>query len=225
MKISIIIPVLNESELLEAQLAKLQPAREEGHEVILVDASSDTQSRVITQPWVDKICESEPGRARQMNLGAEVSTGDVLLFLHIDTTLPQNFTRLLYSALEETGSCWGRFDIELSGRAPAYRVIEGFMNWRSHLTGVATGDQAIFIRSRAFAELSGFALIPLMEDIELSKRLRKRAWPARIRVRAGTSSRRWEHAGIGRTVLLMWWLRLLYFLGISPEKLVRMYYK
>ncbi|NOZ37647.1 MAG: glycosyltransferase family 2 protein, partial [Gammaproteobacteria bacterium] len=164
------------------------------------------------------------GRARQMNAGAEQARGDVLLFLHADTRLPENADMLIREALE-AGRVWGRFDVRLSGQAWLLRVIETLMNWRSCLTGIATGDQAMFVLHDAFVHLGGFADIPLMEDIELSHRLKKISAPCCLHSRVITSSRRWETRGILRTVLLMWGLRLAWFFGVSATRLQRIYYR
>lgn len=162
------------------------------------------------------------GRAAQMNAGAAAARSDVFLFLHADTVLPADGLERVRAAIAR-GAVWGRFDVRLSGAHPAFRLIERLMNWRSALTGIATGDQAIFVRRDAFALLGGFAPIPLMEDIELSTRLKWIAPPHRIRDAVVTSSRRWEAQGVARTVLRMWALRALYALGVSPARLARWY--
>ena len=225
MKISIIIPVLNESALLQKQLEKLRPFRNLGNEVIVVDGGSDDDSREVARPLVDRVCHSSSGRSLQMNYGAGLASGEVLLFLHIDTSLPVDCAAQIAQVFENSNRLWGRFDVRLSSDQGLLRVIPAAMNLRSHLTGVVTGDQAIFVRRQVFEEVKGYAPIPLMEDIELSKRLRRLSWPARIRQKAIASSRRWEQRGVLSTVLSMWWLRLLYFVGVSPKKLVIMYYK
>jgi len=225
LKISLIIPVLNEAGLLRQQLEKLQPFRLQGHEIIVVDGGSHDGSETIATPLVDRVCSSTPGRASQMNHGAGLASGDVLLFLHIDTDLPTGFASHISQVLEKPQSIWGRFDVKLSSAQGWLPVIATAMNLRSRLTGVVTGDQAIFVRRQIFEQVKGYAPIPLMEDIEFSKRLRRLSWPVRIRQKAVASSRRWEQNGVLRTVLAMWWLRLLYFIGVSPGKLVTIYYK
>ncbi|MEO6696754.1 MAG: TIGR04283 family arsenosugar biosynthesis glycosyltransferase, partial [Gammaproteobacteria bacterium] len=165
----------------------------------------------------------ERGRARQMNLGAATACGEILLFLHADTRLPQNAGAVIHSGLAQTGARWGRFDVRLSGRPPLLRVVEALMNWRSRLTGIATGDQAIFVRRDLFERAGGFPDIPLMEDIALSRILKRFSRPFCVRERVITSSRRWEQHGIVRTIFLMWRLRLAYALGADPEQLVRRY--
>jgi rSAM/selenodomain-associated transferase 2 len=159
-----------------------------------------------------------------MNAGANVATRDYLLFLHVDTRLPENANLLLIQAFE-TDAVWGRFDVKLSGKRPLLRMIEISMNWRSRLTGIATGDQAIFVRRDVFERIGGFPEISLMEDVALSKRLKRIARPVCLRERVTTSSRRWEQNGTVRTILLMWGLRLLYFLGADPAKLAAAYYR
>ncbi|MCP5357550.1 MAG: TIGR04283 family arsenosugar biosynthesis glycosyltransferase [Pseudomonadales bacterium] len=224
-KISIIIPVLSEPEALRQHLPALQALRHDGHELIVVDGGSDEDSRQVCASLVDVWQPSAAGRAVQMNAGAALATGDILLFLHIDTLLPEDAMTLLQARFAEQSVLWGRFDVRLSGRRVMFRVIESAMNLRSRLTGVATGDQAIFVRRETFARVGGFPAIPLMEDIALSKLLRKRAWPLCLKARVMTSSRRWERHGVWRTMALMWRLRLLYVLGVSPSTLHAMYMK
>jgi len=223
-RLSIIIPVLNEAPEIARYLLELQGYRDAGHEVILVDGGSSDATLLQAQGQVDRIVQSGRGRARQMNVGAEQAQGDVLLFLHADTHLPANADELIRKALE-AGRVWGRFDVRLSGEAWALRIIETLMNWRSRFTGIATGDQAMFVLREAFSHLGGFAEIPLMEDIELSQRLKKISAPVCLHARVITSSRRWETQGILHTVLLMWGLRLAWFLGVSPARLHRIYYR
>lgn len=225
MKISIVIPVINESELLPRRLGDLQSIRDSGHEVIVVDGGSEDNSLEVAAPLADKVGQCNRGRARQMNLGAQLASGDVLLFLHIDTCLPPDFEALVEGALVNQDSLWGRFDVRLSGDGALFTIIATAMNIRSHLTGVATGDQAMFVRKQVFQQLGGFAAIALMEDVELSKRLRHLSWPVRLKQKAIASSRRWEQKGVLKTILAMWWLRLLYFFGMNPDKIAIMYYK
>lgn len=224
-KVSIIIPVFNEAQSLAAHLPLLQALREEGHEIIVVDGSDDEASAVACAAWVDCWLRSDPGRARQMNAGAASATGEVLLFLHIDTRLPADAIAQLQEGLSNDSVLWGRFDVSLSGRHWAFRVIEYMINVRSRLSGVATGDQAIFVRKCVFERIGGFAQLPLMEDVAISKTLRRLAPPLCLRSKVITSSRRWEAHGVGRTVVLMWWIRLLYSLGVSPQTLHGMYVK
>lgn len=223
MKFSIIIPALNEAEKIVATLAPLQLLRQQGHEVILCDGGSCDETVALAQPLVDYIVSSERGRSLQMNNGAAQATGDLLLFLHADTQLPANAAQLIESALHKKS--WGRFDVRLSGTHPLLRVIEFMMNWRSRLTGICTGDQALFIRQELFRAAGGFPEIALMEDIALSKRLKPHSRPACIATPVITSSRRWERYGILRTVVLMWRLRLAFFCGADPQRLAERYRK
>ena len=221
-RISIVIPVLDEAETLPATLAALQGLRRLGHEVVVVDGGSRDGTPRIAEAVADRVVTCPPGRARQMNAGAAAATRAVLLFLHADTLLPPQADRRILEALG-AGRIWGRFDVRLSGSAWPFRVIERMMNWRSRLSGMATGDQAIFVRREAFVRIGGFPEIPLMEDLELSRRLRRHGRPACLRPPVVTSSRRWEERGIVPTVLLMWGLRLAWFLGVPPRRLARLY--
>ncbi len=222
-RISIIIPALNEGATLETSLLPLQQWREAGHELVLIDGGSCDRTREVARPLVDKLLESSPGRARQMNTGAAAASGEVLLFLHADTLLPRGGDRLILQSLTNDYH-WGRFDVRLSGRHWLLRVVERMMNWRSCLSSIVTGDQGIFIERALFEQIGGFPLLPLMEDIALSKRLKHEAGRAVcLHTPLITSSRRWEHHGIVRTILLMWRLRLAWFLGVSAERLAEQY--
>lgn len=223
--LSIIIPVLNEAQTLQTQLPALQPLRAGGHQLILVDGGSTDASMQVAQGLVDVCLSSAPGRARQMNAGAAQAEGDILLFLHIDTTLPAQAADLVAAALADGSCCWGRFDVRLDGRHPAFAVIARTMNLRSRLTAVATGDQAIFVRRAVFEQIGGFADVPLMEDVLISKTLRRVSPPACLRTRVISSSRRWQQHGILTTIWLMWRLRLAFFLGASPAALHAQYYR
>ncbi|MEX2131129.1 MAG: TIGR04283 family arsenosugar biosynthesis glycosyltransferase [Pseudohongiellaceae bacterium] len=224
MKLSIIIPVLNEAFLIERSLQALQPLRQLGHQVIVIDGGSTDATPALAHALCDKLLQTAAGRAAQMNLGAAQAEADILLFLHADTTLPATAEVLLREVMVDPEIKWGRFDAQING-SRLLRLIALAMNWRSHLTGIATGDQAIFVRRSVFMDAGGFAEIPLMEDVEFSKRLRKLAWPRRISVPVKVSNRRWQAHGIIRTILLMWWLRFLFFVGVEPQRLVSMYYK
>lgn len=222
-RISIVIPALNEAATLEATLLPLQAWREAGHELVLVDGGSCDRTRDIARPLVDKLLGSAAGRARQMNTGAAAASGEVLLFLHADTLLPLGGDKLLLQSLAQRYR-WGRFDVRLSGRHWLLRVVERMMNWRSCLSGVATGDQGIFIERSLFERIEGFPLLPLMEDIAISKRLKGAAGrPVCIHTPLITSSRRWEQYGIVRTIVLMWRLRLAWFLGVPAKRLAQWY--
>jgi len=224
--ISIIIPVINEAEALRANLPLLQSWRGRGHEVIVVDGGSQDDSLSACHGLVDHFLISAAGRARQMNAGAAVAKGDLLLFLHVDTVLPDMSAESLLHRMSGSRSYhWGRFDVRLSGSHLAFRVIESMMNLRSRFSGVATGDQAIFVRRTTFDNAGAYADLPLMEDVQLSKTLLTLAGrPLCLRLRVHSSSRRWEKHGIVRTVCLMWWLRLAFVMGVAPERLHAQYY-
>jgi len=222
MRLSIIVPCLDEAAGIAAALNALAGLRQRGHEVIVVDAGDDATAE-LALPLADRVLRAPRGRAVQMNRGAAVAGGDVLLFLHADTRLPPSAEQLIADGLAGTGPAWGRFDVRLSGRHPLLRVVETAMNWRSRLTGIATGDQAIFVTRDRFRAVGGYPEIPLMEDIALSKALRHQGPPLCLRARVTTSSRRWEQHGIVRTVVLMWSLRLRYFCGADPAELARRY--
>jgi rSAM/selenodomain-associated transferase 2 len=221
-RFSVIIPVLNEAVGLPAFLEDHQWIRKRGHELILVDGGSGDATTEIAYPLVDRIIVSRAGRSHQMNKGADVASGDVLLFLHADTQLPDQALSEIEAALD-SGSQWGRFHVRLSGDHPMLRIIERMMNWRSSVTGIATGDQAIFVMKTIFYQAGAFPEIALMEDIELSRRLKRFGRPACIKPPVITSSRRWQQGGVFTTIFLMWRLRLAYFLGASPEDLVKRY--
>jgi len=220
--LSVIMPVWREAESIEYTLSGLQSLRSQGHEVIVVDGGSDDGTAALAQPLCDQVIVSDPGRAVQMNAGAAASSGTILLFLHADTLLPSSASEHLAN-FAASSSVWGRFDVRLSGQHRLFRVIGWFMNWRSRLTGIATGDQAIFMRRSVFDELGGFARIPLMEDVDLSSRLKRRSKPLCISDPVITDSRRWQKNGPWRTVLLMWRIRWRYWRGESPESLAKLY--
>lgn len=224
MQLSIIIPVLNEAATIQQSLRDLQPYRQQGHEVIVVDGGSRDGTTGLAEPLCDRLLTSRPGRALQMNTGADHAKGQVLLFLHADTRLPGKAADLIVDAIQSSNEkVWGRFDVRLSRRHPLLVIVAALMNLRSRLTGIATGDQAIFIRRDTFQQLFGFPRIALMEDISLSRELLKQSRPICLRAKVTASSRRWEQKGILRTILLMWYLRLAYFLGKAPEDLARIY--
>jgi len=223
MRISIIIPALNESENIESTLEHLQSLCQQGHEVIVVDGGSRDESVELAKSKVDKVIQTTPGRAHQMNVGASHATGDILWFIHADTQVSENAAQQILSMLDNENNHWGRFDIQLSGKHLLLRVVERLMNLRSCITGIATGDQGIFVRRACFEAIGRFKPIPLMEDIEISRRLKKWSRPCCIHVPIITSSRRWEENGVLRTILLMWRLRLAYAFGVSPEKLAHDY--
>ena len=222
MKVSIIIPVLNEAGRIADTLQSLQPYRRQGHEIIVIDGGSNDDTVSIAEQYADSLLHSDAGRAMQMNSGIDEASGDALLFLHADTRLPADAVSKIIHAVED-GYFWGRFNVRLSGKHFMFRIIERMMNMRSCITGVATGDQAIFVSLESIEIVGAYPRLPLMEDIVFSKRLRNLGWPACIKQPVVTSSRRWEDNGILQTMLLMWRLRLLFFLGVSADRLARQY--
>jgi rSAM/selenodomain-associated transferase 2 len=223
MQVSIIIPVLNEIAVIEAMLSGLQWARHSECEIIVVDGGSTDHSVQNALAFADRVIVSPPGRALQMNAGAHQAGGDILLFLHVDTELSPGALENLREQVGPAGSVWGRFDVRLSGQPLFFRVIERMMNWRSRWTGIATGDQTVFVSRDLFEQVGGFAEIPLMEDINLSRRLKRYRRPLCLRQTVLTSSRRWEENGILRTIFLMWRLRFAYWRGADPVVLARHY--
>ena len=220
--LSIIIPALNEARGIAHALDALGLLRARGAEVILVDGGSHDGTLQAAAAGADKLICSPRGRALQMNAGAAAASGEVLLFLHADTRLPEDADRLIAEALSGDAQ-WGRFDVRIEGRHPMLRVVAAMMNLRSRLTGMATGDQALFMRRETFLHVGGFPPLPLMEDIAMSRRLRQCSRPACLRERVLTSGRRWERHGVWRTILLMWWLRLRFFFGADAVALARLY--
>ncbi|MDT8879657.1 TIGR04283 family arsenosugar biosynthesis glycosyltransferase [Halomonas saccharevitans] len=221
-RLSIIVPTLNEAAIIEAQLTRLAPLRAGGAELLVVDGGSRDATLARARPLASRVIESAPGRARQMNAGAREAQGRALLFLHADTVLPPGAEAAIAAALAE-GRDWGRFDVRLAGRHPLLPVIAFAMNQRSRCTGIATGDQGLFMTREAFAGAGGFPDQPLMEDIEMSRRLKRISKPACLREKVTTSGRRWEQGGAWRTILLMWRLRWRYWRGASPDDLARAY--
>jgi len=224
MRLSIVIPALNEADHIVATLAPLQAMRTRGAEIILVDGGSIDQTRQAAGPLVDRVIDSDKGRARQMNAGANVATGDILLFLHADSKAPADADQLIRAGLQSTSRSWGRFDISIEGRHFFLPVIGWFMNQRSRLTGIATGDQGLFMTREAYSTAGGFANIPLMEDVAMCAALKKSGPPVCLKQKIETSGRRWEKHGVWRTILLMWRIRLAYFLGADPAELQHAYY-
>ncbi|MBI1834499.1 MAG: TIGR04283 family arsenosugar biosynthesis glycosyltransferase [Burkholderiales bacterium] len=232
MRLSIIVPVLNEATQLPHLLESLIPLVRNQHEVIIVDGGSKDGTPQLATCLGFTVIHAERGRARQMNAGAQQAHGDVLLFLHADTILPASAEFDITQALCRTGAtgntnskapCWGRFDVHIAASAWMFRVIEKMINLRSRLSGIATGDQALFVRRDSFQPVGGFPEVALMEDIALSKKLKQLSRSANIRACVSTSGRRWESKGIWRTIFLMWRLRWLYWRGVSPQDLWRHY--
>jgi rSAM/selenodomain-associated transferase 2 len=222
-RLSIIVPVLNEAALVPAALERLAPLRARGCELIVVDGGSGDGSADLARPHADVVAHSAPGRALQMNAGAAQARAEVLLFLHVDSRLPPDADRVIVAGLNHGERAWGRFDIAIEGRAALLPVIAWFMNRRSRLTGICTGDQGLFVRRDAFRACGGFPAIALMEDIAISKALKRFGPPLCLPERIVTSGRRWERRGALRTILLMWRLRLAYFLGTDPRRLAGLY--
>lgn len=220
--VTVVVPVWREAATIESTLQHLAPLRQAGGEVLVADGGSDDATARLAAPWCDRVLVCGRGRAVQMNAAAAVARGEVLLFLHADTRLPVAAMDHLRAFLASKRA-WGRFDVRLSGRRPMFRVIAWFMNRRSRLTGIATGDQALFVRRPVFEALKGYRPIPLMEDVELSKRLKTVSPPYCVADPVVTDSRRWEQFGPWRTIWLMWRLRWRYWRGESPESLAREY--
>jgi rSAM/selenodomain-associated transferase 2 len=221
--LSIIVPVLDEAEGIAAALDGLAPLRHAGAELIVVDGGSSDRTVEIARDRADRVLTAPRGRASQMNAGAQAAAGKVLVFLHADTRLPPGAIRLVLDGLARSGKAWGRFDIAIEGKNPLLAIVAAFMNLRSRLTGIATGDQAMFATRAAFRDAGGFPDIALMEDVEMSRKLKRVSHPLCLPARAVTSGRRWEKHGVLRTTLLMWRLRLAYFFGAEPATLARRY--
>ena len=221
--LSIIVPCLNEEAGIVAALEALMPLRARGAEVIVVDGGSTDATVALARPRCDSVLEAPRGRGRQMNAGAARARGEVIVFLHSDSRLPERSDSLITVGLAGCRRQWGRFDVTIGGDHPLLRIIGTFMNARSRWTGIATGDQAIFVKRELFETLGGYREIALMEDIELSERLKAHSAPLSLRHKVVTSGRRWERNGVLRTVLLMWRLRLAYRFGVDPAKLALLY--
>ncbi len=220
---SIVIPVLNEAQLIESQLSRLQQLRRHGHELILVDGGSSDRTIDLAQSLVDHVIVGQPGRSAQMNAGAAVAGHSLLVFLHLDTRLPVQFETQLQS-LQRSDCVWGFSPVRLDATGFAFKLIAWFMNHRSRITRVCTGDQVLCVQRATFEQIGGFAAIALMEDVEISKRLRKLSAPYVFSEPVLACSRKWQSEGVWRTVLLMWRLRLAYFLGADPQRLSEKYY-
>lgn len=222
--ISLILPVRNEARLIREQLQRLQGYRAKGHELIVIDGGSTDGTLGLVRGLADSCEACAPGRSTQMNYGAAAASGDILLFLHADTELPSNADERIFESLAAENRRWGWFDVQLSKPRLAFRIVAAMMNLRSRATSVATGDQALFVERELFEEIGGFPRLELMEDIAISKLLRRQGRPARPSGLATTSSRRWEENGLLSTIWLMWRLRFLYVIGVEPLRLREMYY-
>lgn len=228
MTLTVIIPMLNESLALPALMEHLLPLKRSGAEVIFVDGGSQDDSVLRVESGGFRVIRSSGGRAGQMNAGAAVARGTILLFLHADTRLPDTkrpdgVMRILESAMSEGEQGWGRFDVHISGKSPLLQLVSTMINLRSRWSGIATGDQAIFVKRSVFERIGGFPEQPLMEDIELSRRLLHSSRPVCCREKVTTSGRRWERYGVWRTIFLMWRLRWAYWRGVPAERLARLY--
>ena len=222
--LSIIVPIFNEADSIEAFLVSVRESCAERTQIIVVDGGSTDATASLAGPKCDRLVESRKERAAQMNTGATYANGEIFWFLHADSRLPKHADDLIREALARSGRGWGFFYVRLSGSDVMLRIVERLMNWRSRLTGIASGDQGIFVTREMFERIGGFPGIALMEDIAISRKLNVAGRPVCLSQKLVTSSRRWEKNGMLRTILLMWKLRLLYFLGVEPDKLARMYY-
>ena len=219
---TIVIPTLNEEAEIQACLMRLQGLREEGLEVVVVDGGSIDKTPQMAEGLCDQFISTRRGRAAQMNAGAMKAKGQFIFFLHVDTRLPEDVSELI-SSIESDILFWGHFDVKLTGQHWSFRLIESMMNLRSRLTGIATGDQVIFMSKKLYRDVNGFSEIELMEDIAMSRKLKKICLPLCLRQKVLTSSRRWERNGIISTIFKMWWLRLSYFIGVDPVRLAKQY--
>ena len=222
MKTAIIVPVLNESAVLSQKLGELDLLRAMGAQVLLVDGGSTDDTVAMARDAGFDVLSSGRGRARQMNAGAHASMGEILVFLHVDTRLPTYALTSIENLLSEKIG-WGRFDVRIVGVSPWLKVVGWMMNIRSRITGIATGDQVLFMTRTLFVEVGGFPEQPLMEDIEMCKRLKRESSPICMREQVETSGRRWDKNGVWRTILLMWRLRFAYWRGVPSSDLARLY--
>ncbi len=218
-RISVVLPVLNEALHIEDTLLRL---RDFG-EVVVADGESDDETVAVARRCGGTVIASPRGRARQMNAGASAASGDILVFLHADTRLPDGAAARIGAAAGRPGFVWGRFDVRIVGQSRLLPLVSALMNLRSRMSGIATGDQAMFMTRRAFDEVGGFPNLPIMEDIALSASLRRLGRPVCIRAPAMTSGRRWDTNGALRTILTMWIMRLGFWMGVSPDRLARLY--
>ena len=223
MSLSIIVPCFNEAEEIAGTLEAMAPLRERGAEVIVVDGGSNDDTAALARPHADLVITAPRGRAAQMNAGAALARGDVFLFLHADSRLPPRADEWIAAGIANSGRSWGHFDVTIRGKHPLFSIIANAMNWRSRLTGIATGDQAIFVTRSLFDRAGRFPELRLMEDVALTAALKRFGPPACLRHRVLTSGRRWEKHGVLRTLTLMWRLRFAYWRGADPDKLAARY--
>jgi rSAM/selenodomain-associated transferase 2 len=227
--LSIVVPALDEAAIIADTLQALTPLRARGAEIIVVDGGSSDGTAALARPLADRVIAVPRNRGAAMNAGAALCTGDVFIFLHADTTLPDRADHLIAAALalrpsdRRGGRVWGRFDLRIAGQHPFLALVALMISWRSRLTGIATGDQAIFVTRKAFWSVGGFPDLPLMEDIALSRKLKRLSRPSCIAAPAVTSGRRWDYHGLWHTIALMWRLRLAYYLGVEPARLALAY--
>jgi len=222
MTLSIIMPTLDEATEITPALQALAPLRRRGVEVIVVDGGSSDDTADLARPLADRVLAAPRGRATQMNAGAMAARGDVLLLLHVDTQLPDNADRLIMEGLARSGRAWGRFDVTFDDGGWLH-LVALMMNWRSWMTGICTGDQAMFATRAAFDKVGGIPSIALMEDVAAAARLKQIGRPLCLRTQVTASARRWRRHGVWRTIVLMWWLRLAYFFGADPRRLAQHY--
>jgi rSAM/selenodomain-associated transferase 2 len=222
-RISVIIPALNEAGNIARTLDSLQAMRQRGHEVIVVDGGSDDETMAVSQSLADQVIRSPRGRANQMRAGAAVASGSVIWFLHADTVPPESADLLVLNELVQPDSRWGFFYVLFPGDSLTLKMVAWLMNLRARITGIATGDQGIFITRVLYEKAGGIPAIPLMEDIALSSTLKRYNRPAVLRQKLLTSPRRWEKHGVTKTILMMWGLRLAYFIGVDPARLAKYY--
>jgi rSAM/selenodomain-associated transferase 2 len=222
-RLSIVVPTLDEALHLGATLEALSSARARGAEVLVVDGGSSDATVALAQPLADRVVRSRRGRAVQLNAGAAAARGEILLFLHADSMLPAAFDCMIEAALAGRALAWGRFDVRIDGRSRTLALVALMMNLRSRLSGIATGDQAIFVTRALFERVGRFPVQPLMEDIAFCRHAKRIAAPIRLRGPVVTSGRRWARHGVVRTILLMWRLRLAYFFGADPARLAARY--
>jgi rSAM/selenodomain-associated transferase 2 len=222
-RLSIVIPTLNEAESIGLTLSALAPMRDRGAEIIVADGGSSDDTAALASPLADKVITCATGRAVQMNAGAAQATGDILLFVHADTELPDRADGLIVEGLAASGKRWGRFDVSIEGRQRILPVIACIMNWRSRVTGISTGDQALFVTHTLFQHAGGYPEIGLMEDVAFTRTLKRHGTPLALDARVRTSGRRWEKHGPLRTVWLMWRLRFAYWRGVHPDALAARY--
>ena len=224
-QLSVIVICLNEGAAITRTLAPMDVWRARGVEVIVVDGTSEDDTVEQAYQHANRVLVVSAGRARQLNAGAAVAKGQNLLFLHADTIAPNDADQIICSSIRQADNpmTWGRFNVRIEGQSQWLAVIAFMMNWRSRITGIATGDQGLFMTRAAYDAVGGFADQPIMEDIETSQRLCQLSWPICLPQKVTTSGRRWETRGVWRTIMLMWSLRWRYWRGESAASLAKDY--